>query len=96
MTAPEPMLTTAQLAAHLSVSVRHVERCAAAGMPSILVGARAKRYRADECLAWLAQNSGALSAAPPVRSTPVVSRQAVTDFMAASSRMRLRCKPSER
>lgn len=93
------MLTAAQLATHMSVSVRHVERCAAAGMPSISVGARAKRYDPAACLAWLAENSGVLSQCPsnarPKAASKFVSASAVNALTAASRRALLRLTPSE-
>lgn len=93
------MLTAAQLATHLSVSVRHVERCAAAGMPSISVGVRAKRYDAAACLSWLAENSGALSQcpsnAPRKAATKFVSASAVNALTAASRRALLRLTQRE-
>jgi hypothetical protein len=93
------MLTAAQLATHMNVSVRHVERCAAAGMPSISVGARAKRYDPAACLAWLAENSGALSQCPsnarPKAASKFVSASAVNALTAASRRAHLRAMPSE-
>lgn len=93
------MLTAAQLATHMNVSVRHVERCAAAGMPSISVGARAKRYDADACLAWLAQHSEELSqcrstARPKAasRSLSVSAGRAYTD---ACRLVQVRVTPSK-
>lgn len=91
-----PLLTAAQLAAHLAVSVRHVERCAAAGMPSIPVGARAKRYEAAACLAWLAEHSDELSRRPLPRAVPAVSREAVRKYQEAARRQNVRVIPSKR
>lgn len=93
------MLTAAQLAVHLGVSERHVQRCAAAGMPSITVGARAKRYDPVQCLAWLAEHHGELSTcqsnARPKAATKFVSASAVNALTAASRRAQLRVMPSE-
>lgn len=93
------ILTAAQLATHMNVSVRHIERCAAAGMPSISVGARAKRYDPAACMAWLAENSGALSQCPsnarPKAASKFVSASAVNALTAASRRALLRLTPSE-
>ena len=93
------MLTAAEFATHLSVSVRHVERCAAAGMPSISVGARARRYDPAACLAWLAENSGVLSQcpsnAPRKAASKFVSASAVNALTAASRRALLRLTPSD-
>jgi len=93
------MLTAAQLATELAVSVRHVERCAAAGMPSIAVGARAKRYDLAACLAWLAAHRETLSTCQsrkqPQAATKFVSASAVNALTAASRRAHLRVLPSE-
>lgn len=93
------MLTLAELAAHLRVSPRHVERCAAAGMPSIRVGVRAKRYDVAACVAWLAEHGGELStcqsSARPKAATKSVSASAVNGFTAAYRRAQLRVMPSE-
>jgi hypothetical protein len=74
----------------LAVSVRHVERCAAAGMPSISVGARAKRYDPAACLAWLAEHSGELVHMPIKRTAQggfeVVSASAVSAYTDACRR----------
>lgn len=51
------LLTVAELAVYLKVSVRHLERCASLGMPSISVGARSKRYDLAACLDWLATHA---------------------------------------
>lgn len=92
------MLTAAQLAAHLAVSVRHVERCAAAGMPSISVGARAKRYDLAACLAWLAEHRETLSTcqsnAPRKAVSKSVSASAVSAYTDACRRVNLRAVPS--
>jgi hypothetical protein len=93
------LLTAAELATHLAVSVRHVERCAAAGMPSIPVGARARRYDAAACLAWIAEHREDLSTCqsrkPPRAATKFVSASAVNALTAASRRAQLRVLPSE-
>lgn len=47
------MLTPAELAAHLRISERQVQRLAAAGMPRVPVGARTVRYDPAACTAWL-------------------------------------------
>lgn len=94
MTAPASLLTVAQLAAQLNVSVRHLERCTAAGMPSIPVGARSRRYELQVCLEWLATYAhGAAQASQTVRQA---GRQgtAVHDYASAYKRMRLRVMPS--
>jgi hypothetical protein len=49
----EPLATKAQLAAHLQVHPRTIERRVDAGMPCIRVGSRAVRFRIAECEAWL-------------------------------------------
>lgn len=50
------LLTPAELAAHLRISERQVQRLAAAGMPRVPVGARGVRYDAAACAAWLQAN----------------------------------------
>lgn len=50
-------LTTEQLAAHLAVSARQIQRLAAAGMPSVPVGARGRRYDRDYAAAVMATGS---------------------------------------
>ena len=90
------LLTLAELAAHLHVSTRHLERCAARGMPSIPVGARAKRYDPAACLAWLAQNTGeneCQSSRPPKGATKFASQSAVDALTAACRRGQLRALP---
>lgn len=93
------LLTIAQLAAHLGVSVRHLERCAAAGMPSVPVGARSKRYDSPACLAWLAQHARehntCQSSAPQRAGTKSLSASAVNAYTAAYRRAQLRVMPSE-
>jgi predicted DNA-binding transcriptional regulator AlpA len=49
----EPLATKAQLAEHLQVHPRTIDRRVEAGMPCIRVGARAVRFRISECEAWL-------------------------------------------
>jgi hypothetical protein len=87
------LLTLAELAAHLHVSTRHLERCAARGMPSIPVGARAKRYDAAACLAWLAQEGACQSSEPRKAGTKFVSRSAVDAFTDACRQVQLRAVP---
>ncbi len=90
------LLTTEQLAAHLAVSARQIQRLAAAGMPSVPVGARGRRYDAEACVAWLQANEGTLSGKPP-RPQPAASRlstSAVSAYTDAYRRARLRVMPS--
>jgi len=49
----EPWITKAQLAAHLQVHEKSIERRVASGMPCLHVGKRAVRFRISECEAWL-------------------------------------------
>lgn len=92
-------LTLAELAAHLRVSTRHLERCIKAGMPSIPVGARTRRYDPAACEAWLAEHHGELSTcqsnAPRKAATKFVSASAVNALTDASRRAQLRTVPSE-
>lgn len=48
----EPLATKAQLAEHLQVHPKTIERRVQAGMPCIRVG-HAVRFRIAECEAWL-------------------------------------------
>jgi phage terminase Nu1 subunit (DNA packaging protein) len=52
-------LTPAELAAHLRISVRQVQRLVSAGMPSIPTGARGRVYDPDACEQWLTLNPDA-------------------------------------
>jgi phage terminase Nu1 subunit (DNA packaging protein) len=90
------LMTPAQLAVMLSVSVRQVDRCAAAGMPSVPVGARAKRYDPEACVAWLTKHGAELAQrAPAIRATRAVSISALNDYTAASRRTKFRIAPSK-
>lgn len=95
----QPLLTIAQLAAMLGVSVRHLERCDAAGMPAIPVGVRAKRYDAAACLAWLAAHAGELqkcqSKGQRRPAGTSLSASAADAYTAAYRRAHLRVMPSE-
>lgn len=99
MSLPAPLLTIAQLAVHCSVSVRHLERCDAAGMPSVPVGVRAKRYDAAACLAWMAAHAGDIktcrSNARPRAGGTSLSASAVNAYTDAYRRAHLRVMPSE-
>ena len=56
----EPWWTKAQVARHLRVSERTVERWARDGMPCLRAGrGRTVRYRASEVEAWLARGGAA-------------------------------------
>ena len=92
------LLTVAELAVYLQVSVRHLERCASLGMPSISVGARSKRYDAHACLNWLATNAETAlcqSPKPKMAATASLSASAVSDYTAAFRRAHLRVMPSD-
>lgn len=92
------LLTIAELAAQLQVSVRHLERASAAGMPSIPVGVRARRYDAAACLAWLAEHSGELSKCQSTRrpqgATKFLSASAVNAYTDACRLAQVRVTPS--
>lgn len=49
----EPWVTKAQLAAHLQVHEKSIERQVARGMPCFRVGKRTVRFRISVCEAWL-------------------------------------------
>jgi hypothetical protein len=49
----EPLATKVQLAEHLQVHPRTIDRRVGAGMPCIRVGSRAVRFRIADCEAWL-------------------------------------------
>lgn len=86
----------AELAAHLHVSTRHLERCAARGMPSIPVGARAKRYDPAACLSWLAEHAGETTCQSnqrPKGGTKFASQSAVDALTAACRREQVRALP---
>jgi phage terminase Nu1 subunit (DNA packaging protein) len=53
----EPLVTKAQLAEHLQVHPKTIERRVEAGTPCLRVGKRAVRFRIAECEAWLADQS---------------------------------------
>lgn len=53
--APEPFMTRQQLARHMQVSERTVDRWTKEGMPHKLWGARTKRFRASEAVEWASQ-----------------------------------------
>jgi excisionase family DNA binding protein len=49
----EPLATKGQLAEHLQVHPRTIDRRVDAGMPCIRVGSRTVRFRIADCEAWL-------------------------------------------
>lgn len=87
-------LTTEQLAVHLGVSARQIQRLVSFGLPSVLVGARARRYDPEACIAWLQANEGALTRGqiPPVATKSTAT--AVSAYTDAYRRARLRVMPS--
>ena len=91
------LLTTEQLAAHLGISARQVQRLAAAGLPSIPVGARGRRYDPDACERWLQANAEALRGRKPQPqpSNSRLSASAASAYTDAYRRARLRVMPSE-
>ena len=91
------LLTTEQLAAHLGISARQVQRLAAAGMPSVPVGVRGRRYDPDVCIPWLQANEDALSGKKrrPQPSSARLSESAASAYTDAYRRARLRVMPSE-
>ena len=91
------MLTPEQLAGHLGISLRQVQRLRAAGMPAIPVGARAVRYDPASCTAWLQANEATLcrTASTPAAGTRSVSASAASAYTAACRRAQVRVTPSE-
>src|SRR5690349_7323582 len=91
------LVTTEQLAAHLGVSTRQVQRLVDAGLPQVPVGARAVRYDSAACVAWLQANAGNLSCqstARPKAATKSLSASAASAYTDACRRAQLRVKPS--
>ena len=91
------MLTTEQLAAEFGVSARQVQRLAKQGMPSIPVGARARRYDPTACRSWLQANDEALtcrSSEPKPVAGKSLSASVVSAYTDACRRAHLRVTPS--
>ena len=91
------ILTTEQLAAEFGISARQVQRLAKQGMPSIPVGARARRYDPTACRSWLQQNDEALtcrSSAPQPVAGKYPSASVVSAYTDACRRLHLRVTPS--
>lgn len=95
------ILTIAELAVALSVSTRHLERCRANGMPSVLVGTRARRYDMAACIAWMQSQDPQSGQEQPCPSTPrqtaatkSPSASAVNAYTDAYRRAQLRVMPS--
>lgn len=93
------LMSTEQLAAHLGVSARQVQRLVEAGLPQVPVGARAVRYDPAACVAWLQANAGSintcLSTARPKAATRSLSASAASEYTAAYRRAQLRVTPSD-
>jgi len=53
----EPWVTKAQLAAHLQVHEKTIERLVAKGMPCLRLSRRAIRFRVSACEAWMGAKS---------------------------------------
>lgn len=85
------MLTAAELAVALRISVRQVQRL---GLPHTPVGVRGKRYDLAECQAWLREQH----VCPSAKTTPAAgtSKSAfnASAFTAASRQVQLRVMPS--
>jgi hypothetical protein len=92
------MLTTEQLAADMGISARQVQRLRGAGMPCIPVGARAVRYDAATCKAWLQANpetiTQCLSVATPKAASRSLSASAVSAYTDACRKAVVRVMPS--
>lgn len=90
------LLSPESLAAELGVSARQVQRLRTAGMPCVPVGARAVRYDAAACVAWLQAHPGALCPTESTRAvaTMSVSASAASAYTAACRKAQLRVTPS--
>lgn len=91
------LLTLAELAAAMRVSTRHLERCVAAGMPCVPVGARAKRYDMAACLNWMAAQApepSCRSSQRPKAATTSLSASAGAAYTDAYRQAHLRVMPS--
>jgi hypothetical protein len=92
------MLTTEQIAAYFGISARQVQRLRGAGLPCLPVGARAVRYDAAACAAWLqahhSQVTACLSAARPPAASRSLSASAASAYTDAYRRAQLRVTPS--
>jgi phage terminase Nu1 subunit (DNA packaging protein) len=86
------VLTAAALAAALGISERQVQRLRAAGMPSLPIGSRGKRYDVEECKRWLREQK-CQSERPPQADTKSLSPSAVDAYTAAFRRAHLRVLP---
>jgi hypothetical protein len=53
----EPWVTKAQLAVHLNVHEKTIERLVAKGMPCLRLSRRAIRFRVSACEAWVGARS---------------------------------------
>lgn len=89
------LLTIEQLAVHLSVSARQVQRLTAAGMPSVPVGARGRRYELEECVRWLQENMQQPTQ-PVGAAYTALSKQGAAAYTEAYKRQRVRVMPSKR
>lgn len=89
-------LTTEQLAVRLGVSSRQIQRLATLGLPSIPVGARARRYDPVACEEWLQANRELLcpSTQRPPAAGKSLSASAASAFTDECRRVRLRVMPS--
>lgn len=85
------LMTIEQLAVHLSVSARQVQRLTAAGMPSIPVGARSRRYDPQVCAAWLQENMQTAQA--PGSKPPGPALPSSSDYTAGYRKQRIRVMP---
>lgn len=96
---PAHLLRPAELAAHLSISTRQVQRLTASGMPAVPIGPRTVRYDAAACVAWLRANgetiSRCLSSQRPAVGGMSLSASAASAYTDACRRAQLRVMPSE-
>lgn len=64
---PEPFMTRRQLAEHMQVHERTIDRWAKEGMPHQVWGKRTKRFRASEAEAWAIRHGREAAASDPLR-----------------------------
>ena len=71
-------LTPSELAAHLRISTRQLQRLVAAGLPRIPTGARSWVYDPAACEQWLAANRDALCPSEKTNTALLPDRHGAT------------------
>lgn len=87
------LLKPAELAVHLRISVRQVQRLSAEGLPSIPTGRRGRVYDPAACERWLAEH---LCRSDETRKAAGTSKSAsaAAAYIAGSRRQHVRVTPS--